>query len=66
MCVSCIFYVDWELEGQKQLRVGILLSKILFKLSAVQYVIIMSVIHSYLIFLEVITEGKVSVSCLPF
>ena len=25
MCVSCMFYVDWELEGWKKRRVGIFL-----------------------------------------
>ena len=28
MCVICMFYVDWELEGQKNFRVGIYLSRV--------------------------------------
>ena len=31
MCVLCMFYVDWELGGQKKVRVGIFLSKNLIR-----------------------------------
>ena len=27
MCVLCMFYVDWELGGRKNFRVGIYLNK---------------------------------------
>ena len=27
MCVLCMFYVDWELDGDKNFRVGIFLNK---------------------------------------
>ena len=27
MCFKCMFYVDWELEGQKNFGVGIFLNK---------------------------------------
>ena len=27
MCVSCMIYIDWELEGQKNFRVEVFLNK---------------------------------------
>ena len=31
MCVLCMCYIDWEFEGRKNFRVGILLNKKLIK-----------------------------------
>ena len=34
MCVLCMFYVDWGLEGRKKLRVGIFLNKNLVRVGS--------------------------------